>query len=110
MSKADIILCEMSNLQPRDTGLPVYIWLDEMGKHRKNKHSKPRLKVASDNPKNYIATIIIEEEPSLANGQLDGQTFKQVSGWIKLNLSCLLQHWYGEISTKELYSVIKELQ
>lgn len=42
------LLTEMSNLVKRKTGLPVIIWVDDIGNNRNNKHFTPRIKVQND--------------------------------------------------------------
>ncbi len=91
-----IDLIEMANLEPRRTGLSVYIWLDEFGKNRKAKHRIPRLKVAEDNPSDLIATVSIEETPRLLNGKLNNLKLHSVKKWISMNLGTLLKHWNRE--------------
>ena len=111
MSKAkDLInLYEMSNLRPVSTGLSVFIWLDDMGSDRRNKHQLPRLKVAQQKANNFIGTVSISDKPIVINGYIDIDILSDISKWIKLNLDVLLKHWNGEIETIELKLYLKKV-
>ncbi len=98
---------EMANLRPGDTGLPVFVWVDEMGGYRKVPHSSPRLKIAMSSPKNIVVTVSIDNNPELLDGTLEGKELALVKQWIILNYDILSKHWKGEFSTRELF---KEMQ
>lgn len=95
---------EMANLRPTDTGLPVFIWVDEMGEFRTVEHNLPRIKVAEDSPTNLVAVISIDNNPKLLDGKLEYKKLKKVIEWVILNHDILMKHWNGNISTKEMFS------
>jgi len=115
MSKAKeftetINMMEMSNLRPVTTGLSVFIWIDDMGVDRKNKHQSPRLKVAVQRADNFVATISIAEDPEILEGSLDQSDFSKVKEWIILNYEVLVKQWNGEIEVVDMKPYLKRLQ
>ena len=104
MSKArDVInMYEMANLRPSDTGLPFFVWIDEMGGYRKAGHHIPRLKIAKGSPDTFVAVVSIASDPKLLEGELEGKETKKLKQWINQNLEILIAHWNGDISTVEL--------
>ena len=103
------MLNEMANLRPSDTGLSVFIWVDEMGGYRNTEHNIPRLKIAVDNPSNQVAVVSISETPELLEGGLK-LGFNKIKKWIILNYPELLEHWNGDISTAVLFKNIKRVK
>jgi len=100
---------EMSNLRPVSTGLPVFVWLDDMGVDRKNKHQSPRLKIAEQRADNFVATISIAENPEILAGDLDLDIFNKVKEWIILNYDILVKQWNGEIEIIDMKPFLKKV-
>ena len=100
---------EMANLRPSDTGLPVFIWVDEMGGYRKTKHSIPRLKIAIDDPSNQVAVLSISPTPKVLEGDIKSG-LDEIKKWITLNHALLMKHWDGNISTAELFKKLKRVK
>jgi len=100
---------EMANLRPEDTGLSVFIWVDEMGGVRRTGHDVPRLKVAEENPCNFVATVSIDIKPKVLEGDLEYKEMRKVLKWVSLNHDLLLKHWKGEISTKQMFTQVISL-
>lgn len=102
------LLCEMSNLVKRKTGLPVNIWVDDIGNNRKNTHYTPRIKMQNDYGDranaNTISISIDDSNPTILAGdlQIDIKDFKQVQNWIIKNYTYLMQHWNGNIDIEDL--------
>ena len=104
---------EMANIFSEESGLPVNIWIDELGKYRSNKHSLPRLKIQNDYGKkpnrNKLIPISIEKEPKVLSGtlKLKSKDFKIIQRFIQLNLDILIKHWNGDIGTQTLMIHLK---
>lgn len=97
------IFFEMANAVKEDTGLPYNIWLDSVGKNRKNKHSEPRIKVEVDND---FIPVIICDNPYIP---IEGKTFKKFSiikKFIIDNKDILLQHWNKQLTDKEILNLL----
>lgn len=90
-------LYEMANVSKLDTKLPYDIWIDSVGKDRKNKHHSPRLKVDVNGDR---IPVSIEDTPRILCSKKIPQ-FGKVSSWIRKYKDVLLQHWNKEITDKE---------
>lgn len=113
-NKIDILLCEMANLFPENTGLPVVVWVQEKSsdKIEKNKYKLPRIKVMTKKGKANIfqsVSVSIEDNPKVLNGKLSSTIFNSAKKWILLNKSSLLKHWNQEIDTVGLIHKLKKL-
>lgn len=99
---------EMANLQPRDTNVPVKIWVDEVGINRKEKHNIPRIKIVWGGK---LIPVSIDKEPRILidSIDIDSKIFNVVSEWILLNLDSLLKHWNQEYTTNELFLNLKRV-
>ena len=111
MSKSkDIInMMEMANLRPRNTGLSFFVWVDEMGEYRKDKHSTPRIKLAKDTPKNVIASVSINKNATVLTGNVEAGELTSVKKWVSLNYDLLIKHWKGDIDTFELFKKLQKV-
>lgn len=112
--KIDILLCEMANLFPENTGLPVVIWVQEKSSDKigKNKHKLPRIKVMTKKGKANIlqsVSVSIEDEPKVLNGKLPSAIYNSVKEWILLNKISLLKHWNQEIDTVSLIHQLRKI-
>lgn len=100
-------LVEMSNLVKRKTGLPVIIWVDDIGDNRNNKHFEPRIKMQNDYGdranSNTISISIDKTNPTILAGELQikNSDFKLVQEWIIKNYNALMEYWKGEIDIEE---------
>lgn len=101
------LLVEMSNLIKRKTGLPVIIWVDDIGDNRNNKHFEPRIKMQNDYGdranSNTISVSINKIEPRILAGELNikQSDFRLVQKWIINNYEPLMQYWKGEIDIED---------
>jgi hypothetical protein len=109
-ASASIDLYEMASLYPRETGLPVTIWVSPRGKARHAARIKV-CRVPGDRmvPSNTVS-VRIQPEPKLVEGELPAAWFEPVARWITLNREALLEYWSGAIGTTELASRLKKLQ
>lgn len=107
---APVDLYEMANLYPRETGLPVTIWVSPRGRARHAARIKV-CRVPGDRmvPSN-TASVRIQPEPKLVEGELPAAWFEAVARWVTINRNPLLDYWNGTIGTTELSSQLKRLE
>lgn len=104
-------LVEMALLRKTKTGLPVNIWIDEMGSARNVKHNIPRLKIQNDynsNRTDNTLSIEISKNPKILSGtqNIKDKDINIIYKFIKRNLDLLLKHWNEEIDTDELKELL----
>ena len=102
------LLTEMSNLIKRKTGLPVNIWLDDIGSNRKVEHNTPRIKMQNNYneraDENTISISIDKNNPKILARKLAirKSDYNKVVQWIKDNFEILDDYWYGRIDIEEV--------
>lgn len=100
-------LMQMSILLKRKTGLPVIIWVDDIGNNRNNIYFEPRIKMQNDYEdranSNTISVSINKIEPRILAGELNikQSDFRLVQKWIIHNYEPLMQYWKGEIDIED---------
>lgn len=97
----------MANLYPKRTGLPVVLWVDNVGVNRNVEHNKPRIKVQNtlgDKVVDDTFTLSLEKNPAVlaGNNKLNSKVFKLVVNYVKDHLDDFLASWYQEIDEDEL--------
>ena len=102
-------LFEMANLYPRDTGLPMTVWVSTKGNIRHD----VRVKVCRPHGDRMMvedtAVVGVRPEPRVIEGPLATADFKLVSAWIKLNEPALVGYWDGELSTIEFARALQRI-
>lgn len=103
-------LYEMANLFPRETGLPATIWVSPRGRARHAARIKV-CRVPGDRmvPSN-TASVRIQPEPKLVEGELPAAWLEPVARWITINRDALLEYWDGAIGTTELSGRLNKLE
>lgn len=100
-------LYEMANLYPRETGLPVTIWVSSRGRARRS----ARIKVCRRPGDRMVATdaasVRIQPKPTLVEGELPPALLEKVATCIILNEKVLLDFWNGSIGTTEMASALR---
>jgi len=101
----------MANLYPKRTGLPVIIWVDNVGAFRTNKHNMPRVKVQNvkgDKAIDDTFSLSIELEPKVLAGEckLSSKDLKAVTEYISDNYEVLMKAWNQEIDEDELKDIL----
>ena len=100
-------LFEMANLYPRDTGLPMTIWVSPKG----NARHDVRVKVCRPHGDRMViedtAVVGVRPEPRLIDGPLPTSDLQAVAEWIQLNEAALVGYWDGELSTGEFVRLLK---
>ncbi len=91
----------MSNLRPKDTGLPMVVWVSNRGHARHDARVKvcrtPGDRIDVDD----LAVVGVRPVPTLIEGSLDAASLKLVQQWITLNEAALIGYWNGELGTVE---------
>ena len=104
-----IDMFHFTRLDPKDTGLPVSILVEEKCSGNK----EPRIIAVKKPGKVSISDsvdILYKNEPYDMVGQgLKSQYYKQITAWIELNKAVLLSHWNFEIDSADLFEQIKKL-
>ena len=100
---------EMANLFPRDTGLPMTVWVSPRGRARHDARVKV-CEVPGDrmDPTN-TAVVAVRPRPHLLHGNLSGGDVELVARWIDANAEVLIDYWEGRASTVELVRRLKKI-
>ena len=102
-------LFEMANLYPRDTGLPMTIWVSPKG----NARHDVRVKVCRAHGDRMViddtAVVGVRPEPRVIEGPLASADFKLVTAWIILNEAALVGYWDGDLSTGQFARAIQTI-
>jgi hypothetical protein len=98
---------QMTNLYPRETGLPMTVWASPRGRH------DARIKVCrtpGDNmdPTNR-AVAAIRPTPRVVHGPLAQSDFAPIAEWIILNDAALIGFWNGSLGTTEFAASLRRL-
>lgn len=103
----------MANIEKEDTGLPYNLWLDSIGKNRKNEHSgNPGLKI---NVNGNLIPIEISDNPEIPESVLkvSGKKFIKnlpiIKKYIKAYKEILLAHYNREITDNQVTSLLKNI-
>ena len=100
---------DMANLCPRDTGLPMTVWVSPRGRARHD----VRVKVSEDHgdrmdPAN-TAVVGVRPKPRLLHGELSAPDMRLVAAWIAANEAALVGYWDGRLSTVEFVREMRRL-
>ncbi len=102
-------LFEMANLYPRDTGLPMTVWVSP----KRNARHDVRVKVCRPHGDRMIiedtAVVGVRPEPRVIEGPLATGDFKLVAAWIKLNEAALVGYWDGDLSTVQFANALQRI-
>lgn len=100
---------EMTNLYPRDTGLPMTVWVSPRGRARLDARVKVcRTRGDNMDPSN-LAVVAIRPTPRVVPGPLAQSDFAPVAEWITLNKDTLIGFWDGTLSTFELVAGLRRI-
>ena len=93
---------EMANLYPRETGLPMTVWVSPRGRARHDARVKVCMTSGNRMDTTNTAVVAIRPEPRLLSGTLSPWDFAAVSRWITQNHDALIDYWDGALGTLEL--------
>ena len=100
---------EMANLYPRDTGLPMTVWVSPKGRARHHAWVKVCMTPGERMDADHVAVVSIRPEPRLLHGDLSGSDFIAVRRWIAANAALLIDYWDGRASTFDLVRGLQPL-
>lgn len=102
------MLFEMSNIRPKDSGLPMVVWLSFKGKARHDARIKVSKSHGSKIDFNNLVSVTLRPTIRMipANG-LSSDDFHLVVKFIELNSDLILAYWEGEIGTSELMNSLR---
>jgi hypothetical protein len=100
---------EMANLYPRDTGLPMTIWVSPRGRARHDARIKVSLRPGDRMDASNTAVVAIRPQPRLVRGALAPRDFASVARWITTNAAALIGYWDGSLSTVEFVTRMQRL-
>jgi hypothetical protein len=102
------------NLLPRDTGVEgAIIWVSDGEFSGVDSQHRPRIKVVLGNKitteglKDSVSVRITN--PPVVLGTLPGEIRKQVIRFVNRNRGVLLQHWNGELGSKDTMLLLESL-
>ena len=108
-AKTDADTYQMANLYPRDTGLPMTIWVSPRGRARHDARIKVCRTRGDRMDGTNLAVVAIRPSPRVVHGPLAQSDFGPVAEWITLNEDALLGYWNGTLSTVELAARIRRI-
>jgi hypothetical protein len=100
---------EMANLYPRDTGLPMTVWVSPRGRARHDARIKVCLTPGDRMDAGNTAVVAIRPVPRMVSGALPPRDFALVAQWIADNRAVLLGYWDGALSTIEFATQMRPL-
>jgi hypothetical protein len=99
----------MTNLYPRETGLPMTVWVSPRGHARHDARVKVCRTRGERMDGTNLAVVAIRPEPRVVHGPLAQSDFAPVAEWITLNKDALISFWDGTLSTSELVARLRRL-
>jgi len=101
---------QMTNLYPRDTGLPMTVWVSPRGHARHDARVKVCRTHGDRMDGTNLAVVAIRPTPRVLHGPLEQNDFAPVAAWIALNEDTLISYWNGTLSTLELARDLRRLE
>jgi hypothetical protein len=92
---------EMANLYPRETGLPMTVWISPRGRARHDARIKVCLSAGDRMDASNTAVVAIRPQPRLVRGDMPSRDFQLVAQWIEANAAALIEYWEGALGTVE---------
>ena len=102
-------LFEMANLYPRETGLPMTVWVSPRGNTRHD--IRVKVNMAHGDQMNIANTAIVGVRPTprVIAGRLAPADVQAVFQWVTLNTDALVAYWEGRIGTIELAAALRPI-
>jgi hypothetical protein len=100
---------EMANLYPRDTGLPMTVWVGPRGRARHDARVKVCRTHGDRMEGTNLAVVAIRPVPRVVHGPLAQRDFASVAAWIALNQDALIDYWNGTLGTVEFAAELRRL-
>ena len=102
-------LFEMVNIYPSDSGLPMTVWVGPRGNTRHDVRIKVNMTHGNHMSINNTAVVAVRPTPWLVAGHLSSTDLQEVTKWIRLNETAIVDHWDGLISGIELGRRLKRI-
>src|ERR1700722_8025140 len=99
----------MTNLYPRDTGLPMTVWASPRGLARHDARVKECRTPGNNMDPTNRAVVAIRPSPRVVHGPLAQRDFAPVAEWIALNEAALIGYWNGTLSTVEFAASLRRI-
>jgi hypothetical protein len=106
---SDDQLFEMANLYPRETGLPMTVWVSPRGHARHDIRIKVNMTPGDHMTIDSTAVVAVRPAPRMITGRLSSADERAVFRWIALNEAALVAYWDGTIGTVELAQALRPL-
>jgi hypothetical protein len=100
---------EMANLYPRETGLPMTVWVGPRTRARHDARVEVCRSYGDNMEPTNLAVVAIRPSPRVVHGPLAQRDFASVAAWIVLNEAVLIDYWDGTLSTFELAARLRRL-
>jgi hypothetical protein len=102
-------LFEMANLYPRETGLPMTVWVSPRGDARHE--IRVKVNMAHGDQMNIANTAIVGVRPTprVIAGRLAAADAQAIFQWVMLNTDALVAYWEGRIGTIELAAALRPI-
>ncbi len=100
---------EMANLYPRDTGLPMTLWVSPRRRARHDARIKVCPTPGDRMDASNTAVVAIRPAPQVVSGALPPRDFAPVARWIDDNRAALIGYWDGTLSTVEFVRQMRPL-
>ncbi len=95
-------LCEMTNVYPRTSGLPMTVWISPLCRARHDGRVTVRRVPGNRAIPEDTAVVAVRPRPALVEGELDAASLAAVARWIEPNRDVLIEFWDGEMDGVEL--------
>ncbi|MGD9615629.1 MAG: hypothetical protein AB7H90_09755 [Alphaproteobacteria bacterium] len=102
-------LFEMANLYPRETGLPMTVWVSPRGNARYDVRVKVNMAHGDQMNIANTATVGVRPAPRVIAGRLAPADTQAVFQWVTLNTDALVAYWEGRIGTIELAAALRPI-
>ena len=102
-------LFEMANLYPRETGLPMTVWVSPRGNARHDVRIKVNIAHGDRMSIADTAVVGVRPTPRVITGRLASADARAVFQWVALNIDALVAYWEGRIGTIELAAALRPI-
>lgn len=105
-------LWEMTNLHPRDTGLPVIVWADSNRQMKHGLRIKFQNSYSDKTDSSSLIPMTISENPQIlvqVKLRISNADLQKIRQWIILNKDLLVAYAKEAITTKDFVNSLKTL-
>lgn len=102
-------LFEMANLYPRETGLPMTVWVSPRGSARHDVRVKVNMVHGDRMSIANTAIVSVRPMPRVIAGRLAPADTQAVFEWVTLNTDALVDYWEGRIGMIELAAALRPI-